>query len=1135
MADWAAPALDMLWQNGLAAIPLVLIAAAVTHVLPCRPATRHTIWLTVLAWLVLSPLLPSAPSFVRTSINGETKSKALATIAAPHSSAREPSIAEPAAPPLARSRREHTHLEHVSVSKNPGPSRIETASRDDWAETLPIPRSAARAASPAPEKLARALESAGPPFRGRADQYGEAKNYCELWEEGEGIEVSPFHIAPSNTRLGGRRGVGTVDRDDRTRTNSLIGNKVTSESSSGVNTSEYARPSRKARRNETARSGDARGSMDDSGPALAVTLPTDGFVPRITPISAPPISSHTSGVWREWAAGLAAVRDVFVRLPSLPRDLWLSGTALLLLIGAARVIRFRFGIRSARPAPNEVRSLVESAAAGLGLKRVPSTLMVGGRVSPMVWCGLKPRLILPNQLWSQLDDLGRRAVISHELAHIRRCDHRVTWAESIIGSLYWWHPLVWWVRSRLHAEAENCCDAWVTTLLPQTRRAYATALLRTRQYLTESSRPMPVMGIGITTGRARRFARRITMVMTGTVRPRLSMPGLALVVLIAAGGWIASPAKSCPKEDAAKDCPKKQPCPQAERVESGPSFGSKTSMAIVAPTAVELKALPALGVAELAPVIQVSDRGERSAREERVSRLQAELERLGRKIERLSKALDDRNSDADDDDVADDEDDDVDEVAPHVMRIPHVFSGHAPHVPTPPTPPTPPTRPTPPTPPTPPSPAYWHGAHGASSSPGPIPKPGQSWADVTDGETEWRMYKISKGKLEDFTKLMSRSDVPIWVRAKPEGIEIQASERQHRVMDAFLRIIDPATERSSDGWGTYDFDVNFDFGKLADSARAYSEALAQGGAWGVGCCGPCGKKCNHSCERCAKAAELKAYAEDVKARAKAEVVELRAKSRGEAERIRARVREEVDRARSRIRRHARDARSEAREHHEVIEALERQSNAFAEAAESYREQAERIRERAAEMVEKAQGDEQDAATSADPYLEHVNAMEMAAEEIERESERLGTQAEELQENARSVEEDARGLEEHANELDHRADAVREAADSINEVTPTPELVESVVALVNGIERMVTPESLEAMEQAVSAMHLERNGNFDDSDDHGDDLDEADSEPEEITASEDLEDEPSPQAASDDADEQPEPADPDDGEHDDDSD
>ena len=1045
MADWAAPALDVLWRNGLAAIPLVLIAAAASRLLPCLPATRHTIWVTVLVWLVLSPLLPSAPRVMpgggaadAGALIGPTSHQEPGAVRRPSNDAfRIIPATTPTANQISRANRttpiravDDTGREpstvkrkkpagnttHTDAAERRNPLR-EPTSRVESNRTPSSPRSAARAVVLPPEKLARAAGPAGPLFCANGETQEGLKDYCDATEPGDATDVSSRHAA------------------------------------------------------DVMRTPVSRVLADVSSPPQP--QPKDNASsPILTPTPVVPI--HASGEWPEWVAGVAAVRDVVAQLPTLPRKVWLSGTAVLLAFGIARIVRFRRVLRTGLPAPLAVRTLVESACENLGVKRVPQTLMVEGRVSPMVWCGLRPRLIFPTQLWHQLDDPGRRAVVFHELAHIRRCDHRVTWIESIIGSLYWWHPLVWWVRSRLHAEAENCCDAWVTTLMPQTRRAYATALIRTRQYLSESDRPMPAMGIGITTGRARRFARRLTMVMTGSVRPRLSMSGFTLAVLIAAGGWIASPAKSCPKEAGANDGDEKAPRAAAVAVTAGSVSANEAKMPApaVAPVDKRAMAIPAIGTIEPAAVIQVSDRGDQAAKARRLAELRAELDRLGKKIERISEALAEHDQNGGKN--ADDDGDDDNDAAPAPPPPPHGM--HVPHAPRAPRPPSPPRAlaprtPMPPMPPQPPMPAMQPmptrppaSAHG----PGATPKPGQSLADVSGEETEWRTYKLSEGKLEAFTQLVSRSDVPILVRPRPEGIEIQATERQHRVIDAFLRIIDPSQERGTDGWGTYDFDFNFDFGKLPGYAAAF--ARGAGASMGVGCGGPCAKGCNHDCERCRMAAELKAMAKEIKAKAKVEVNELRAKTQGEAERIRARVREEVDRARERLHRHARDARSEARDHHDVIEAIERQSSALTEVAESYREQAERMLERAGAVGEKvSEGD--GSAASADAYQVHIDALQNSAEELARQSEELRSQAEELQNKARAVEEDARGLDEHADDLDHRADAVEEAVESIDDVTPTPELVNSVVALISGIEQMVTPATMEAVERAVSAMSV----------------------------------------------------------------
>ena len=166
----------------------------------------------------------------------------------------------------------------------------------------------------------------------------------------------------------------------------------------------------------------------------------------------------------------------------------------------------------------------------------------------MIVCGPRPRLVLPVKLWSQLDRMSRHAVLCHELAHLKRRDHWVSWIEWIIGVVYWWNPLVWWVRQKLHEEAELCCDQWVTWLLPRQRRTYAVALLKAKEYVSRNNSVAPAMSMGATTQRTRKLVRRIKMVMTGTAKPKLSILGMAFACTLVLVAWMAGPAWACPPE-----------------------------------------------------------------------------------------------------------------------------------------------------------------------------------------------------------------------------------------------------------------------------------------------------------------------------------------------------------------------------------------------------------------------------------------------------------------------------------------------------------------------------------------------------------------------------------------------------------
>ncbi len=128
--------------------------------------------------------------------------------------------------------------------------------------------------------------------------------------------------------------------------------------------------------------------------------------------------------------------------------IWLAGTAASIIVATRRIVRFERLLNDAQPACEDVQQWVDELAINLGLNCPPSVWWTGAKVSPMLWAvGRKPRLIIPLGLWKSLDDRQRSTLVVHELAHLRRGDHRVRFFELIVTTLYWWHPVSWWAQA----------------------------------------------------------------------------------------------------------------------------------------------------------------------------------------------------------------------------------------------------------------------------------------------------------------------------------------------------------------------------------------------------------------------------------------------------------------------------------------------------------------------------------------------------------------------------------------------------------------------------------------------------------------------------------------------------------------
>lgn len=235
------------------------------------------------------------------------------------------------------------------------------------------------------------------------------------------------------------------------------------------------------------------------------------------PVGALPVASaELSG---DPAAGLNLV--AFLQ-PGLA-VLWLGGTAGFLGWTAVRTIRFRRTLkRAVRPAPPWLRRQAAAVARDLGLSRIPELSTTRARVTPMVWwSGGKVRMLIPSFLLTDPGSEELRAILAHELAHVRRRDHLVRWVEWLACSVFWWNPAAWWARHQFRIAEESCCDELAVGAAGACPKVYARALLRVAANSSDPPgfrTPLPASA----TGELRHtgsLERRIRMIVSTDTRP----------------------------------------------------------------------------------------------------------------------------------------------------------------------------------------------------------------------------------------------------------------------------------------------------------------------------------------------------------------------------------------------------------------------------------------------------------------------------------------------------------------------------------------------------------------------------------------------------------------------------------------
>ena len=98
---------------------------------------------------------------------------------------------------------------------------------------------------------------------------------------------------------------------------------------------------------------------------------------------------------------------------------------------------------------------------------------------PSVIGAFAPVVILPINALTGLTTDQLRGLLAHELAHVRRHDYLVNAIQTIVETLLFYHPAVWWISRVIRQERENSCDDLAAQVCD--RATYAQALASMEQ------------------------------------------------------------------------------------------------------------------------------------------------------------------------------------------------------------------------------------------------------------------------------------------------------------------------------------------------------------------------------------------------------------------------------------------------------------------------------------------------------------------------------------------------------------------------------------------------------------------------------------------------------------------------------
>ncbi|HEV8413505.1 MAG TPA: M56 family metallopeptidase [Bryobacteraceae bacterium] len=204
--------------------------------------------------------------------------------------------------------------------------------------------------------------------------------------------------------------------------------------------------------------------------------------------------------------------------PAILSSIWACGVIGITCAWWVRWRRIRAAVRAGKPVNLE-----------LPIRAISSPTLW----EPGVFGIFRPVLLLPEGIFERLTPAQLNAVVAHELCHVRHRDNLIATTHMFVETVFWLHPLVWWIGKRMVEERERACDEVVLRLFGEPK-AYAEGILNVCKLYVQS----PLTCVSGVTGA--NLKKRLETIMTHRAALGLNL-GKKMALAVAALAALALP------------------------------------------------------------------------------------------------------------------------------------------------------------------------------------------------------------------------------------------------------------------------------------------------------------------------------------------------------------------------------------------------------------------------------------------------------------------------------------------------------------------------------------------------------------------------------------------------------------------
>ncbi|MHC4707515.1 MAG: M56 family metallopeptidase [Planctomycetota bacterium] len=280
-------------------------------------------------------------------------------------------------------------------------------------------------------------------------------------------------------------------------------------------------------------------------PAPRLELPDDIFGPAAQPDTqaALPVENRAEQKFPEIDALPAT--SVTVTWQGAVFLVWLVVVVAMGLLLLQRAMFVRGLVAQAHQARPMMNDALKFCRQQMRIKREVQLKVSPNAASPAV-CGLfRPVILVPANLGRKLGSRDLRAVLLHELAHIKRGDLWANLAQTLLQIAYFYNPLLWFANAMIRRVREQAVDEMVLVAMGRKAKSYPETLVNVAK-LAFKQPTLSLRLIGVVESK-NALAGRIKRILTRPLPKSAKLGILGLVVIIVAGCVLLPMAKQARK------------------------------------------------------------------------------------------------------------------------------------------------------------------------------------------------------------------------------------------------------------------------------------------------------------------------------------------------------------------------------------------------------------------------------------------------------------------------------------------------------------------------------------------------------------------------------------------------------------